>query len=194
MDSPGVQATSSPARPRSSTTRSTLIRATIDLLATSGAAALTTRAVAERAGLPHGTVSYHFRGKKELVREAVVRALTEMFTPMLSETVTIDSPTQVGEWLTEWTADTTDPRHLSLFVESIGIAQHDPPLRDSFAAMLRSARARVDAALVDSPVPAALVLAAADGALLHAAADPDFDLAATLATLAGLISKGNQPQ
>ncbi len=31
-----------------------------------------TRAVAERAGLPHGAVSYHFRGKQELLTEAAL--------------------------------------------------------------------------------------------------------------------------
>ena len=35
---------------------------------------MTTRAVAERAGLPHGAVSYHFRGKQELLTEATMFA------------------------------------------------------------------------------------------------------------------------
>jgi AcrR family transcriptional regulator len=35
---------------------------------------VTTRAVAERAGLPHGAVSYHFRGKQELLTEAAMFA------------------------------------------------------------------------------------------------------------------------
>ncbi len=38
-----------------------------------------TRAVAERAGLPHGTVSYHFRGKQELLTEAALNTVERMF-------------------------------------------------------------------------------------------------------------------
>ncbi len=38
---------------------------------------MTTRAVAARAELPHGTVSYHFRGKQELLIEAALHTFEQ---------------------------------------------------------------------------------------------------------------------
>jgi AcrR family transcriptional regulator len=37
------------------------------------------RAVAGRAGLPHGTVSYHFGGKQKLLTEAALRTVEQAF-------------------------------------------------------------------------------------------------------------------
>ena len=48
--------------------------AAAELVAELGWGRVTTRAVAERAGLPHGAVSYHFRGKQELLTEAAMFA------------------------------------------------------------------------------------------------------------------------
>jgi AcrR family transcriptional regulator len=39
--------------------------------------AVTTRAVAERAQLPHGSVSYHFHRKQELLTEAALHAFQQ---------------------------------------------------------------------------------------------------------------------
>src|SRR2546423_14729759 len=58
----------------SAPTREKLMAAAAELIAELGWGRVTTRAVAERAGLPHGTVSYHFRGKQELLSEAALHA------------------------------------------------------------------------------------------------------------------------
>src|SRR6185312_880765 len=58
-------------------TRERLLRAAAELIADLGWARVTTRAVAERAGLPHGAVSYHFHGKRELLIEAAMRTFEE---------------------------------------------------------------------------------------------------------------------
>ncbi|HEX3814380.1 MAG TPA: helix-turn-helix domain-containing protein, partial [Mycobacteriales bacterium] len=56
--------------PASAPTRERLMAAAAELIAELGWGRVTTRAVAERAGLPHGSVSYHFRGKQDLLIES----------------------------------------------------------------------------------------------------------------------------
>ena len=51
--------------------------AAAELIAELGWGRVTTRAVAERAGLPHGSVSYHFQGKQELLTEAAMHAFQQ---------------------------------------------------------------------------------------------------------------------
>src|SRR4051794_34100044 len=61
----------------STTTRERLMEAAAELIAELGWGRVTTRAVAERAGLPHGSVSYHFRGKQELLTDAALHAFQQ---------------------------------------------------------------------------------------------------------------------
>ena len=63
-----------PRSPQSAPTRERLMAAAAELIAELGWGRVTTRAVADRAGLPHGTVSYHFRGKQELLTDASLHA------------------------------------------------------------------------------------------------------------------------
>src|SRR3954453_21589194 len=63
--------------PGSRATREKLMNAAAELISEVGWGRVTTRAVAERAGLPHGSVSYHFRGKQELLVEACSHAFSE---------------------------------------------------------------------------------------------------------------------
>lgn len=66
-------------RPRSGETRQRLLTAAGELLAELGWGRVTTRAVAERAGLPLGAVSYHFRGKQELLSHAALATIEGLF-------------------------------------------------------------------------------------------------------------------
>jgi AcrR family transcriptional regulator len=63
----------------SAPTREKLMAAAAELIAELGWGRVTTRAVAERAGLPHGAVSYHFRGKQELLTEAALHVFAQAF-------------------------------------------------------------------------------------------------------------------
>ena len=58
-------------------TRERLLAAAAELIAELGWGRVTTRAVAARAELPHGTVSYHFNGKQNLLIEAVLHAFEQ---------------------------------------------------------------------------------------------------------------------
>src|ERR1043165_3020943 len=65
--------------PSSDEKRLRLLRAAAELIAEVGWGAVTTRAVAARADLPHGAVSYHFRGKQELLTEAALHTFDQAF-------------------------------------------------------------------------------------------------------------------
>src|SRR5690606_20241586 len=66
-------------RPSGQATRRRLLDAAAVLIAEVGWGRVTTRAVAERAGLPHGTVSYHFPGKQALLSEAALELVERSF-------------------------------------------------------------------------------------------------------------------
>ena len=78
MDSPDGQSVSKRTSV-SEETRARLLRAAAELIAESGWGRVTTRAVAARADLPHGAVSYHFRGKQELLTEAALHVFEQAF-------------------------------------------------------------------------------------------------------------------
>ena len=61
----------SPRQDRSRRRREALLRATIELLGETGARSVTSRAVAERAGVPLASTTYYFRSVQELVEEAL---------------------------------------------------------------------------------------------------------------------------
>jgi AcrR family transcriptional regulator len=69
-------------------TRQRLLDAAAALIAELGWSQVTTRAIAERAGLPHGTVSYHFRGKQELLTEAALHTIEHLFPMNELEAIT----------------------------------------------------------------------------------------------------------
>jgi AcrR family transcriptional regulator len=58
-------------RPRSEQVRVELLTATVDCLLASGYAQLSTRAVADRAGMPMSQIHYHFGGKDGLLVEVL---------------------------------------------------------------------------------------------------------------------------
>src|ERR687895_254921 len=103
MDSASEQTPETSERPRSTETRQRLLAAAAQLIAEFGWGGVRTRAVAERAGLPHGTVSYHFRGKQELLTEAAMQTVEQMFP--LSELEALETIEDLMPLFTAWTAD-----------------------------------------------------------------------------------------
>lgn len=83
----GQKATANKVREHSTQTRDKLIVAARALMGERGWGRVTTRAVADRAGLPHGSVSYHFRGKEELLTDAALEAIDALFPMELLESL-----------------------------------------------------------------------------------------------------------
>jgi AcrR family transcriptional regulator len=189
--------------PASTATRDRLMTAAAELIAELGWGRVTTRAVAERAGLPHGAVSYHFRGKQELLVESALHAFAdalpaEMFAAM-------DSITDLFALIRAEIADheAIDPVLSRLMLETMREAERDPMLRERMGTMLDAyrrlivdlVRAEQQRGAVAPGVPAEAVAtllgAVGDGLLLHALLDPDLDVAAAIDALHALLAGEN---
>ncbi|GIF00041.1 TetR/AcrR family transcriptional regulator [Paractinoplanes rishiriensis] len=159
-----------------------LLSAAIDLIVERGWTAVTTRVLAERAGVRPGVVHYHFASVQALLREAAVgtiRTLLAQVTPALAGAAT---PGAVITVLTGFIAqhDGLDPMSL-LVTETYLAATRDETLRHDLGLIVADFRAaltdRLTALGVPSPEATAAVLAASiDGILLHRALLPGFDV------------------
>ena len=199
MDSPDGQSV----RRRTSgsdDTRLRLLRAAAELIAEVGWGRVTTRAVADRAHLPHGAVSYHFRGKQELLTEAALNVFEQAFpiSELRAPEALPDLVALFEPWLTA--PDETDPVVSRVGIEAMLESERNPVLRERMAGMLREFRAAVadlaaagqDRGTARPNVPpaalATLLGAVGDGLFLHARLDPELDAAAALQALRSLLN------
>ena len=174
--------------------------AAAELIAELGWARVTTRGVAERAGLPHGTVSYHFRGKQELLTEAALHAF-EQAIPIEQ----FAALTTVDDVLGLIAAEIGDPGVVDsvlsrLMLEAMREAERDLVLRERLGDLLgayrrlivEAVRADQQRGAVFAGAPpealAALLAAAGDGLLLHLLLDPALDTAGAVAALRALFA------
>lgn len=171
--------------------------AAAELIAELGWGRVTTRAVAERAGLPHGAVSYHFHGKQELLTESAIDAF-ERAVPLTD----IQAAASVDDLLhlfADQLGAATDPALSRLMMEAMREAERNAQLRGQLGAMLsqyRSVVARIietdqQAGRVFAGVPAeslaALLGAVGDGLMLHLLLDPTFDVGSAVDALRQLL-------
>lgn len=199
MDSASEQAPEPGERPKSAETRRRLLTAAAQLIAESGWGEVRTRAVAERAGLPHGTVSYHFRDKRELLTEAAMQTVERMFP--VAELQALETIEELMPLFTAWSADgeTIDPVGRGVLMEAMRESERNPALRRRLAALLADYR-RVVAGLVraeqhgeaatEGPSPdalATLIAAAGDGLLLHALLDSELETESAFEALLALL-------
>lgn len=204
MDKPDGQDTAASRRgPGSEQTRVRLLRAAAELIAEQGWGAVRTRAVAERAGLPHGAVSYHFRGKQELLTEAALYTFAQALPleGLVGEqgTPPPDLVELIEGWLTG--AETTDPVVTGVGMEAMLQAERDPVLRRRLAELMgryreamtdlvaNSQRRRTTMVRTDPAGLAALLAAVGDGLFLHARIDPELDTEAALTALRDLLTR-----
>ena len=173
--------------------------AAAELIAEVGWGRVTTRAVATRADLPHGAVSYHFRGKQELLVDAAMHAF-EQAIPIDA----FQALTTVDDLIGLIDAEVGDPgasgQQLSgLMLEAMREAERDPALRARLGEMLGSYRQtmidviRADqdrgAMFAGAPAEAIATLLGAigDGLLLHVLLDPKLDTRAATDALRTLL-------
>jgi AcrR family transcriptional regulator len=175
------------------------MNAAAELIAELGWGRVTTRAVADRAGLPHGAVSYHFRGKQELLVDATMFAFQQAIPPeeFASKTTVADLINLIESEVADREAiDAVTPR---LMFEAMREAERDQTLRERMGAMLHQYREMMIHAVAadqrDGTVFAAasadalatVLAAVGDGLLLHALIDPDLDIRAALDALRALL-------
>ena len=184
----------SPAAARGQAVRQRLLDAAIELVPERGWPAVSTRILAERAGVTPSVVHYHFPSLQALLIEAALGALREVGGAFESMLETVATPTEaVDAMLASVGGYTgTDPMSL-LFIEAYLAATRDDELRRGIAEIMTGLRAKVatwlDAhGVVDGEGTAAVLVAMVDGLLLHRALAPDAVPATTAAVLRRLVS------
>jgi AcrR family transcriptional regulator len=174
---------------RGDTTRRKIAQAAVELVAELGWDAVTTRAVASRAGVNPALVHYHFGSMEALLRGAVVAALEEEIGQAARPLVEAPSLAEglAGGVDAIQRLDLQTPA-ASLLIEAMVRAVRDPDLAGVIVGSLRDFRAlvaeRVRAAAANgevtnglSPEAAGVFIAASlDGLLFHRIIDPTTDL------------------
>ena len=183
----------------SAATREQLLRAAAELIGEVGWGRVTTRAVADRAGLPHGAVSYHFSSKQDLLIEAAVGTFEQAFP--LSKFESLRSVDELLDLIAGALGNpkNIDPVLTGVSMEAMREAARDRRVRRRLASLMRDYR-DVIATLVRSdqkrdavpPRPpadglATLIGALGDGLLLHALVDPKLDLRQAIDALRTLL-------
>lgn len=181
-------------------TRKGIIDAAVALIGELGWGKVTTRAIAARAGVPHGAVGYHFNGKAELLREAAISATMRALGEPIAIAQQADSVAGLIEGTFSWYAGggISDPS-VALLLEVTREAVRDDTLRESFASVLRDYRVSLTDLVIrdqergalfpgaSSAGTATLVAALLDGLLLHLILDPHLDIQATVSAVRTLL-------
>jgi AcrR family transcriptional regulator len=175
-------------------TRARLMDAATELIAERGWGAVTTRLVAERAGVRAGLVHYHFRSVDDLLIDAALRMMRRLVddvpTDLLGDTAA--GITALLSLIGGYDDTDTDTR---VFSEMLLAATRHERLRAGLAAVLAefraaiAARLRADESVPDPEATAVVLVAALDGLVLHRLIDPGtraLDLGTPLLRIAGV--------
>ena len=170
----------------------------VALLADGGWPAVTTRAVAGRAGATVALIHYHFGGLPALHAAIAHQAAGEVLTPILDVLVAATSPADAVVTLRRLLPATTgNDRVLRLVVELVAGAGRDPALGQALQDALRRARVQLAERLGElyprwphgrRTGAATVALALLDGLMLHYLLDRELPASEALAALDALIA------
>jgi TetR/AcrR family transcriptional regulator, regulator of biofilm formation and stress response len=169
---------------RGRNTRGAVLAAAADLIGELGWGMVSTRAVAERAGVRPGLVHYHFASRRELLAEAATGRIAVSAGEGLAALEATPDLRAGLTLLLESVAhlDPAEPLHL-LMSETYLAASRDPALASAFRRVVAEFRTGLAGWLVSRGVPsgtagesAALLTAVLDGIALHRALDPQLPL------------------
>jgi AcrR family transcriptional regulator len=173
--------------------RQRLLAAAAELVPERGWAAVSTRILAERAGVTPSVVHYHFPSVSALLNEAVLGVMRQVLGGLDAVLVEARTPADVIDLMLT-SADQysgSDPLSL-LSIEGLLAANRDEGLREQIAELVESFGRRFGAWLgehgVAEPVETAAVLVAAiDGLLMRRGLVSDLDIRATRNVLRRLV-------
>jgi len=167
----------------SSTPKQLILAAARALLVERGLDGTTMRAIANRAGVAYGTVSYHFGSKEQLLLQVLKREASEL-QRHTERAWKIEDPRSRRRSLRQEMKTTVDrkPDFFKLRFELYALALRNQSYRSEVAQMLSAARAATSQSLSqagffteDSEHLAPLVQAALDGLALQSLMDASFD-------------------
>lgn len=159
---------------RGEATRARLLAAALDLIPEVGWGAVSTRGVAERAGVNPALVHYHFPTVSDLLTTAALDFCRSFGTAWLEHLDGADLPAGLRSLITQLDAHPADAPASRLMSEIVLAAPRHPDLRTGLAAVIADLRARLADWLraggaADPDGAAALTLAAIEGIALHRA-------------------------
>lgn len=154
--------------------RDRIVEVTLDLIAEVGVAGLSHRKVAQRADVPLGSMTYHFAGMDELLREAFTRfadRIASSFEARLAAAQTREEVERAVVDLVHELSDRDDARDHVLTYELYTLAARDPRFRAITTSWMRRSRHELERHL--DPRTSRQVDALIEGLALHRALDDD---------------------
>ncbi|MGP4097020.1 TetR/AcrR family transcriptional regulator [Nonomuraea sp. KM90] len=182
---------------RGKATRRQLLDAAVALVPEVGWGGVTTRLVAERAGVAPGVVHYHFASVTDLLVAAGLGFTGSLLDSMAAE---LSGQPGIGEGV-DWLLGElsrysgTDPASL-VVVEMFLAATRLPDLRERLGDQIGRFRSAVASWLAergyqgDAVAAAAMLAASIDGIMMHRALDPGLDPASLAAPLRAMFGLG----
>lgn len=153
--------------------RDRIIDACLEVLAEHGVAGTSHRRVAAAAGVPLGSMTYHFTGMDELLREAFSRFALSVSSTIAQRMAQASTREEVAEAIAAHiNEDIFDsPRELVLTHELYTLAAREPAYRELTNAWMASSRAALEQHL--DPPTARMVDALVEGLTIHQALDTE---------------------
>lgn len=171
MSTPDPAATSARTRRHDPDRRDHIIDACIDVIATDGVDGTSHRRVAAAAGVPLGSMTYHFTGRDELLREALTRfaaTVAQRFEDRLSTVPPGDTEAGVRAVVDLIVLDVfPDPRELVLTHELYTLAAREPAYRTLTSGWMTRSRGALER--IFDPLTARLLDALVEGLSIHRA-------------------------
>ncbi|RKT55020.1 TetR/AcrR family transcriptional regulator [Saccharothrix australiensis] len=169
--------------------RERLLEAAVELIAEKGWGAVSTRVLADRAGVGSGVVHYHFDSTQAVLVEASVGALRAALAGLPDLLDSSPTPEHAVDALF---SALDEAGGQELFVETFLAASRNDALRQAVGELLAEFRRVLSAWLAARGVPtpdatAAVLAAAVDGVLLHRALDPDLSRAVVVPVLGRVL-------
>ncbi|MCP9949824.1 TetR/AcrR family transcriptional regulator [Actinomadura madurae] len=203
MDKATGQGTRPSSVEQGAATRAAILTATAALIGELGWGQVTMRAIAARAGVPHGAISYHFQGKDDLLRQAAIAGTLQALAEPLAMAQAAGDVREMFEGTLGWFAGggLEDPS-VALLLETVRQSSRDPSLREPLATEMRRFRVALtelvrrdqEQGAVTAAPPASgtatVVAALLDGLLLHLILDPELDLQGAAEAVRTLLRGG----
>lgn len=185
----------SPAAARGREVRQRLLTAAVELIPERGWRAVSTRVLAERAGVTPSVVHYHFPSLPALLNEAVVGLMRQVLAELDAFLDTARTPADAVDAMLASADQYTGADPMSLLsVEAYLAATRDEQLREQISGVVEGFRQRFGRWLGEHGVPApdetaAVLVAAVDGVLLHRGLGTGPDAGPVAAVLRRLVSE-----
>ncbi|WP_130799319.1 TetR/AcrR family transcriptional regulator [Streptomyces otsuchiensis] len=152
--------------------RDRIIDAALEVIAADGVAGTSHRRVAARAGVPLGSMTYHFTGMDQLLHESLTRFATRVSDRFEQRLASAGAPAEVADAVVELILQDVfdDPDSLVVTLELYTLAARRPEFRDLTHDWMARSRASLERHL--PPSTARQLDALIEGLSIHHALDP----------------------